>query len=139
MQTFQWSKWNYLAKCQPPPKKGVYKIQCIKNGKSDLITRANGSKNAILYIGKTDGSLKSRINTFWKAANEKKCNIKSKHTAGNTYVLYDFNKPFPLDNLQVQWKESDGPEDEEKLLLNEYKKNTLDIPPLNLQLTRIWE
>jgi len=146
MSFLKWSKWVSLHKIYvtknaaltPPVKPGVYKIKCVKNGEDVLIQRANDIADEILYIGETKGTLKERISDFWKAANENSNDIKTTHSAGNTYVLFNFKLKFPLKCLKVKWAITNNSKAVEKKMLNKYKQKTFDLPPFNIKLERLW-
>ena len=113
-----------------PPFSGVYEIRWAIKGTPQPIARVDGvDANGLLYIGKAE-NLRSRIKAFWRYIRSEK----GKHTAGYTYVFYDYERKFRPDQLEVRWMtvSEDEMDREETRLLDEYVNKYLDRPPLNL-------
>jgi len=119
-----------------PPFSGVYEIRWAIEGRPRPIARVDGvDENGLLYIGKAE-NLRSRIKAFWRYIRSEK----GQHTAGYTYVFYDYEKKFRPDQLEVRWMTvpEDEMDKEETRLLDEYINKYLDRPPLNLSIKRMY-
>ncbi len=132
-----WTKWFTICKLKfedIPKEPRVYEVRWAINGKPQRINRLNGTdESGLLYIGVT-ANLQSRIKNFWRRIN----GGKSPHTAGHTFVAYNFERKIKLEHLEVRWAKLSNEELDktEAALLEDYIKKFLDKPPLNLIVKR---
>ena len=127
-----WSDWMFFVKEQLisiPGKSGVYEFRCTDgNGHPMLIDRLNGKdKEGIIYIGSSE-DLKKRINGFWKTIEQQD---RSRHAAGWTYCSFGYNDILPPNHLQFRFKMVSNITGDEFDLLLEYRRQFMDLPPLN--------
>ena len=135
----RWAEW-LLLKTEDfqsiPRSPGVYEIRWAIEGKPQPIDRVDGvDAEGLLYIGKTK-NLRSRTRSFWRYIKTEK----SRHTAGYTYVFYDYERKFRPDQLEVRWMtvSQDEIDKEETKLLDDYINKYLDRPPLNISIKRLY-
>jgi hypothetical protein len=121
-----------------PKNPGVYYIRCAnKSGKPINIQRLGGvDKEGIIYVGETGSNLRNRLRNFWENAKNRRAN---RHRAGWNYSNLGYIKKFPLIYLEVCYmscgdKEQTGRVEAENL--REYRKEFIDLPPLNFSAGR---
>lgn len=112
-----------------PLKPGVYRIYWIKNGKPQMINRlASSDKSGLLYIGKTDGTLRKRLNEFRCSAFINSTN----HSAGLKHRLNIVLKTLiKADELYVEIDPCDRSSIKETEELKKYALIYGEVPPLN--------
>lgn len=137
MKAFQFSKWHPLgSNSNPAPaKQGVYVVRTLANGRARQIRCPGGvDRHGILYIGSTasGGTLKSRIGDLLGGRNNPK--LFGHHCFSRRYYSYQA-KLIPLfgayDALEVAWRVTSRPPQEERKLCGEYYGELVCLPPLN--------
>jgi len=143
MTKLTWSKWTFLNLVENemiPNDPGVYQIRWAINGAPQPISRFNGvDESGCLYIGQTD-NLARRIRRFCRGITQGSHgpNIRNRHTAAVTYIVYGFNRKIKPEELEFRYSELLKSEilECEGRLLQEYIRNYLDKPPLNTSVRR---
>ncbi|MEQ8560962.1 MAG: hypothetical protein RID18_05580 [Cytophagales bacterium] len=112
-------------------KSGTYRIIWIKNGNPQKIRRFLGDDpTGLVYIGRTKGSLLTRLKQFGASAFLGSSN----HSAGNKYKRYKvLNSHVKPSELKVEFKvESPNKAvNSEKAQIKKYAKHFGEVPPLN--------
>jgi len=134
---------------QVPRSPGVYQLRWGLEAPKPIPRAAAVDNDGILYIGKHESDLRSRIRGLhWdiihysQQVNSPTFNptmIANNiyHSAGYTYVRYLFKNIFPPQDLSVRWATCPNPKSMERQLLNDYMIKYLSLPPLNTRLDRI--
>ncbi len=114
-----------------PAKPGIYKIYWYKKGIPQTIKRIAGiDESGLLYIGKTDGTLKDRLNQFRLNAFKGSSN----HSGALKYKKYSvLNILIKPDEIFAVWEvvTNESPLDREKRELKIYAEKFGEVPPLN--------
>ncbi|WP_250432452.1 hypothetical protein [Hanstruepera flava] len=111
-------------------KKGIYKIYWIRNnGKPKHISRILGTdKEGLLYIGKTDGTVRNRLNQF-------RCTAFLKSTNHSGALKYRTSNALreAMNNSELFFvaEYCINPSEKEKILIKEYRDLYGEVPPLN--------
>ena len=133
----QFSEWHRLdSNGSPAPEvQGVYVVRSVVNGTARAIQCPAGvDTDGILYIGSTasSGTLKSRIGNLLGNRNNPK--LYGHHCFSKRYYEYRA-KLVPLfgkyDDLEVAWRMTDRPANEERELCRQYYAAFFCLPPLN--------
>jgi hypothetical protein len=127
-----WSKWQHFDEKGAhaiPREGGVYQFRCLRDKSLPLSIWRLRKKDSqgIIYIGKSQ-DLRKRIFDFWSTLKNRK---KTRHAAGWTYCSFNYFSIFPPRRLQFRYKLAKNPLAEEFELLISYRKQFLDLPPLN--------
>jgi hypothetical protein len=129
-----WSDWIALSTPGNPAKGrrlGVYRVRAVNDGGQPIhIPRALGTDiHGIMYIGM--GNLHVRVGLLMQMGKEPRT---STHTFASTYREFYLFRLAEAANLQVQFCESQTPEEDEFLLTLQYKQRFGDLPPGNRRL-----
>ncbi|MBK9034629.1 MAG: hypothetical protein IPL61_25750 [Myxococcales bacterium] len=137
IQDQPWSKPVRLAEAEPPKAPGVYVVQAKKRGRLRAIPRAAGvDPDGVLVIGETM-HLARRIRSLLKAMSLEVTQKSVSHRAGLDYSKghgWDYGRSFPLTDLVVRWWPTNRHKVLEAGLLERYRWEFLDRPPLNASI-----
>lgn len=132
-----WSDWfpfSILKWDTVPLESGVYEIRWAINGNAQPINRVDGTdEEGLLYIGKAS-EIKKRLRRFWNYITLEK----GKHTAGHTYLIYDYERKIKHNQIETRWRTipKEDMDDVETKLIDDYLDMYLDSPPLNISIKR---
>lgn len=130
-----WSAWHRISELKVHPAAscgvGVYQVRAANENHTPIpIQRACGiDTEGILYIG--CGSLLHRIGRLLKIS---EANPKSHHNFIWVYQTFHLERICNRRFLDIRWMECADYGNEERRLLDEYKRRTGDIPPGNRKL-----
>jgi predicted GIY-YIG superfamily endonuclease len=136
-EKLEWTNWKPLCNLkfdEIPNEPGIYEVRWAIDGKPQPINRVDGvDDQGLLYIG-VSLNLQLRIKNFLRRIK----GGKAPHTAGHTYVAFNFERKFKSENLEIRWSllSKEELKNAESKLLEEYVKKFLDKPPLNLVIVR---
>ncbi|MEZ4399130.1 MAG: hypothetical protein R3B06_03880 [Kofleriaceae bacterium] len=121
-----------------PSAKGVYMLHATANGARASIGRALGTDaDGVLLIGEST-DLRTRGTTLAAAMQYADATkIEPSHRPGLEYSPgwgYDFARRFPIEHVLLRWYETDHHKLLEAALLERYRWEFLDRPPLNASI-----
>lgn len=130
-----WSEWHRFAEMAQNPtencKMGVYQVRITSPDRKPVtVPRALGNDpDGILYIG--CGYLADRVGRLLRIHEP---NPKHHHNFISVYLTFGLEKLGDRRCLEIRWRECEDYAQEERRLLDEYKRRTGDIPPGNRKL-----
>ena len=133
----KWTSWKILCDLnfnEIPREPGIYEVRWTIDGEPQPINRADGvDDQGLLYIG-VSVNLQLRIKNFWRRIRGER----AAHTAGHTYVAFNFKRKFKPEQLGIRWAllPKEELKNAESKLLEQYVEKFLDKPPLNLVIGR---
>lgn len=117
---------------------GIYKLFYFRDGQPRTIPRLfSEDTHGILYIGRTEGSLKTRVSNLQKAllanwlSNEGKPASSGHPQIGKKY--YRIRKKVNINDLYIQIFPAKNPKQAETDAIENYVKKFAELPPLNGQ------
>lgn len=130
-----YSRWKPLRQKtfeKIPTEPGMYLIRCQCHQTNRLLGL---DKEGVLDIGESS-NIRKRIKQFLACASGKR---KKGHSAGCRFANRRLSRYFPLDQLEIKWKDTGSKDAAKKLegeLLRNYEKIFGELPPLNAQSSR---
>ena len=132
-----WKPWEEVLenRVDLPKRPGAYAVRCAPRDRPKVIGRAfRRDRMGILFFGSTTMcplGLKARLTTLCRALR----GLKSPHAEARRYCEVDYHQHgFPLDSLQIGWRQCQSAEQakaQELCWFDKYFNEFGELPPLN--------